>query len=76
MSAFLPLYLAIGEQIELELSLSSTSQPLRVRAAARNRRSFAASPTGLQFLNLTRAQYATRLTFSGCDGEHPASNSR
>lgn len=55
-SVFLPVDLMLGEQIEVELSLPYTSEPLRVRAIVRNRRSFT---YGLQFHHLSHAQLAT-----------------
>ncbi len=56
LAAFLPVELVIGEALQLELSLPYATQPLRLRAVVRNRRSFT---YGLEFSDITRAQRAT-----------------
>ncbi len=54
-AAFLPVELVVGEQVELDLILPYSTQPLKVRAIVRNRRSFA---YGLEFVDITPAQHS------------------
>ncbi len=55
-SAFLPVELVVGQQIELDLALPYSSHPLKLRAVVRNRRSFT---YGLEFRQLSAFQRAT-----------------
>ncbi len=52
-AVFLPVELVIGEHVELDITLPYATQPLKVRAVVRNRRSFA---YGLEFVDITPAQ--------------------
>ncbi len=62
LAAFLPVELVVGEQIELDLTLPYATQPLKVRAIVRNRRSFA---YGLEFVDITSAQLAAIIRTCG-----------
>ncbi len=55
LAAFLPTDLVIGEVIELDLTLPYATQPLKLRAAVRNRRSFT---YGLEFVDISPMQKA------------------
>ncbi len=53
LAVFLPVELAVGESIELELVLPYTTQSIVLQAVVRNRRSFT---YGLEFVHPTAAQ--------------------
>ncbi len=55
LAAFLPTELVIGELVEMDVSLPYATQPLKVKAVVRNRRSFT---YGLEFVDITPAQKA------------------
>ncbi len=55
LAAFLPVDLAEGESIELDVTLPYATQPLKLRAVVRNRRGYL---YGLEFANTTPAQRA------------------
>ncbi len=55
MAVFVPVELGIGEYVELDVTLPYSTQPLKLRAVVRNRRSFT---YGVEFTNLTPAQQA------------------
>ena len=55
LAAFIPVELVIGECIELDVSLPYATQPLKLRAVVRNRRSFT---YGLEFVSITPCQQA------------------
>ncbi len=54
-AVFLPIELAVGECIDLDLILPYATQPLRLKAVVRNRRSFT---YGMEFVHPTAAQRA------------------
>lgn len=53
MCIFLPIKLDLHETISVEVTLPYCSQPLTLKAAIRNRRSFA---YGVEFIDITAAQ--------------------
>ncbi len=55
LAAFLPTELGIGELVELYITLPYASQPLKLNAVVRYRRSFT---YGMEFVDITPAQQA------------------
>ncbi len=55
LAALLPVELAVGERVELDLTLPSVAQPLKLKAVIRNRRG---STYGMEFTDTTRSQRA------------------
>ncbi len=53
LAAFLPVELGIGDFIELDVILPYATQPMKLRAVVRNRRSFT---YGMEFVDTTAAQ--------------------
>ncbi len=53
MAIFVPVELNPGDYIDLDLKLPYSTQPLKLRAVVRNRRSFT---YGVEFVNLTQPQ--------------------